>query len=119
MLQSDLSASLLDAKPEPREQKPTTRNDGFVRPAIVLFGVILMFTGAAWLAILLWCPELTALALLAYCFGCRHGIDADHIAAVRCCLIEPVFVSCCLFGATYLLELTTVVHLPSCRGDAD
>ena len=27
-------------------------------------------------------PSLASLGLIAYCFGCRHGVDADHIAAI-------------------------------------
>ena len=55
----------------------------FWRSAILLIGAILAFTTAVSLAILtLLPPPIATLGVLAYCFGCRHGIDADHIAAI-------------------------------------
>lgn len=51
----------------------------------VLFGFLLIFNVAAWL----WAlaafrdhPVLLGTALLAYTFGLRHAVDADHIAAI-------------------------------------
>ena len=51
--------------------------------AAVLIGSIIAFTAAIALSIvLLLPPSIATLGLLAYCFGCRHGVDADHIAAI-------------------------------------
>jgi nickel/cobalt transporter (NiCoT) family protein len=51
----------------------------------LLFGGLMAFNGLAWLwaAIALHThATLMALALLAYTFGLRHAVDADHIAAI-------------------------------------
>jgi nickel/cobalt transporter (NiCoT) family protein len=51
----------------------------------LLFGSLLAFNGVAWLwaaAALHASATLLALALLAYTFGLRHAVDADHIAAI-------------------------------------
>src|ERR1700761_3938495 len=50
-----------------------------------VYGVLAVFNGAAWLwAILAFrhFPLLLGTALLAYSFGLRHAVDADHIAAI-------------------------------------
>jgi len=50
-----------------------------------IYGVLLVFNGAAWLwAILAFrhFPVLLGTAFLAYSFGLRHAVDADHIAAI-------------------------------------
>ena len=55
----------------------------FALSAGLLIGGIVAFTAAVSLAILLLLPpSMATLGLLAYCFGCRHGVDADHIAAI-------------------------------------
>ena len=59
-----------------------TDKRGFARAACLLVGLILVVSVAASLLVLIWLPSLAVLALLAYSFGCRHGIDADHIAAI-------------------------------------
>mmetsp|Transcript_75519 Transcript_75519/g.196454 ORF Transcript_75519/g.196454 Transcript_75519/m.196454 type:complete len:368 (-) Transcript_75519:27-1130(-) len=51
------------------------------RKATILVIAILFFTGLAALALLLE-PPLATSGLLAYSFGLRHGVDADHIAAI-------------------------------------
>ncbi len=57
-----------------------------VRPRIVaVYAVLLAFNAAAWLwAVLAFrhFPVLLGTALLAYGFGLRHAVDADHIAAI-------------------------------------
>lgn len=50
-----------------------------------IYGVLLVFNAGAWLwAILAFrhFPMLLGFALLAYSFGLRHAVDADHIAAI-------------------------------------
>jgi nickel/cobalt transporter (NiCoT) family protein len=50
-----------------------------------VYGVLAVFNGAAWLwAILAFrhFPLLLGTAFLAYSFGLRHAVDADHIAAI-------------------------------------
>jgi hypothetical protein len=50
-----------------------------------IYGVLLVFNRAAWLwAILAFrhFPVLLGTAFLAYSFGLRHAVDADHIAAI-------------------------------------
>jgi high-affinity nickel-transport protein len=50
-----------------------------------IYGVLLVFNGAAWLwAIVAFrhFPVLLGTAFLAYSFGLRHAVDADHIAAI-------------------------------------
>ena len=49
-----------------------------------IYGVLLVFNGAAWLwaiVALRHFPVLLGTAFLAYSFGLRHAVDADHIAA--------------------------------------
>ena len=51
----------------------------------VLYGVLLAANGLAWLWALIafrQYPVLLGTALLAYTFGLRHAVDADHIAAI-------------------------------------
>src|ERR1700722_6903811 len=63
-------------------------NDGAenTRARVVgIYGVLLVFNGAAWLwAVLAFrqYPVLLGTAFLAYSFGLRHAVDADHIAAI-------------------------------------
>jgi high-affinity nickel-transport protein len=57
-------------------------SDGFAKAAGILVGLILVVTASASLLVLYFLPSLSVLALLAYSFGCRHGVDADHIAAI-------------------------------------
>lgn len=52
------------------------------RKASVIVTVIVLFTGIAAAACLIVAPPLAASALLAYSFGLRHAVDADHIAAI-------------------------------------
>ncbi len=73
-LSADLSASLLPAGPRSK--------GSFARSAALIVGLILSFTAAVSLVIALVIPKLAVTGLLAYCFGCRHGVDADHIAAI-------------------------------------
>ena len=74
---SALAEPLLDAS-DGRASRPS-----FWRSAAILIGAIVAFTSLIALIILtLMPPSMATLALLAYCFGCRHGIDADHIAAI-------------------------------------
>jgi len=50
-----------------------------------IYGVLLAFNGAAWLwaiVALRHFPVLLGTAFLAYSFGLRHAVDADHIAAI-------------------------------------
>jgi nickel/cobalt transporter (NiCoT) family protein len=57
-----------------------------VRSKVIgIYGILLLFNGAAWL----WAvaafhrfPVLLGTAFLAYSFGLRHAVDADHIAAI-------------------------------------
>lgn len=52
---------------------------------LAIYGVLLLFNAAAWLwAIVAFhrYPVLLGTALLAYSFGLRHAVDADHIAAI-------------------------------------
>jgi nickel/cobalt transporter (NiCoT) family protein len=59
---------------------------GNTRSRVVgIYGVLLVFNGAAWLwAVLAFrqYPVLLGTAFLAYSFGLRHAVDADHIAAI-------------------------------------
>jgi high-affinity nickel-transport protein len=52
---------------------------------IAIYGILLAFNVAAWLWALIAFhryPVLLGTALLAYSFGLRHAVDADHIAAI-------------------------------------
>ena len=61
-------------------------NADHVRGRIIgIYGLLIIFNGAAWL----WAlaafhryPVLLGTAFLAYSFGLRHAVDADHIAAI-------------------------------------
>jgi high-affinity nickel-transport protein len=57
-----------------------------VRSKVIgIYGLLLLFNGAAWLwAVLAFdhYPVLLGTAFLAYSFGLRHAVDADHIAAI-------------------------------------
>src|SRR6202451_2055986 len=63
-------------------------NDGAENPRARVLGiycVLLVFNGVAWLwAIIAFrhFPVLLGTAFLAYSFGLRHAVDADHIAAI-------------------------------------
>jgi len=53
--------------------------------AIVIFAALGLFNGGAWLwalAVFHGNPVLLGTALLAWSFGLRHAVDADHIAAI-------------------------------------
>ena len=53
------------------------------RSAAVLIGALLVFTAAVALSICAFLPpSMASLGVLAYCFGARHAVDADHIAAI-------------------------------------
>jgi nickel/cobalt transporter (NiCoT) family protein len=73
-MQLDLQESLL-----PRRTKPDTT---FARAASLVVGAILFVTGGATICILTLLPSMGSLGILAYSFGCRHGVDADHIAVI-------------------------------------
>src|SRR6202046_1020565 len=52
---------------------------------IAIYGVLLIFNAGAWFWALIAFhryPLLLGTALLAYSFGLRHAVDADHIAAI-------------------------------------
>jgi high-affinity nickel-transport protein len=78
----------------PRAKRMTTRtfrglfNDaaGNLRAKVAgIYGILLIFNAAAWVwAILAFrqYPLLLGTAFLAYSFGLRHAVDADHIAAI-------------------------------------
>ena len=71
-----------DMLAEPLLAKPVARPP-FALSAALLIGGIVAFTAVVSLAMLLLLPpSLASLGLIAYCFGCRHGVDADHIAAI-------------------------------------
>jgi high-affinity nickel-transport protein len=65
---------------------PFNDTAGNIRGKVVgIYSVLVMFNGAAWLwAILAFrhYPVLLGTAFLAYSFGLRHAVDADHIAAI-------------------------------------
>jgi nickel/cobalt transporter (NiCoT) family protein len=76
--------SKMDAAPGLRmlfdDQAGNTR-----RKVFGIYGVLLVFNAAAWLSALLafrHFPVLLGTAFLAYSFGLRHAVDADHIAAI-------------------------------------
>lgn len=52
-----------------------------LRKAVTAVGVVLFFTAAV-ISTLLCVPALVSPGLLAYSFGLRHAVDADHIAAI-------------------------------------
>src|ERR1700677_1216533 len=66
----------------------TLLNDGAgnIRSRVLgIYSVLLVFNGTAWLWALLALrhfPVLLGTAFLAYSFGLRHAVDADHIAAI-------------------------------------
>jgi high-affinity nickel-transport protein len=71
---------------KPFLQQIFTNGNGTMRHSIVVtYGVLLLANLAAWgWALLLFHdqPVLLGTALLAYGFGLRHAVDADHIAAI-------------------------------------
>jgi len=67
---------------DPSASRPATRVRG---STIALFAVLIGCNIAAWLWALAICqgrPALLGTALLAWVFGLRHAVDADHIAAI-------------------------------------
>ncbi len=61
------------------------RSAGIRRRIVATYGALLLFNGSCWV----WAaitfrnyPLLLGTALLAYSFGLRHAVDADHIAAI-------------------------------------
>ena len=61
------------------------RSGNVLARTLAIYGVLLAFNAAAWLwAIVAFhrYPVLLGTALLAYSFGLRHAVDADHIAAI-------------------------------------
>src|SRR5579884_236659 len=61
------------------------RDAGLARKIVGMFGVLIGANVAAWLWALLAFrdyPVLLGTAFLAYTFGLRHAVDADHIAAI-------------------------------------
>src|SRR6202453_4568125 len=66
----------------------TLLNDGAgnIRSRVLgIYSVLLVFNGTAWLWAILALrhfPVLLGTAFLAYSFGLRHAVDADHIAAI-------------------------------------
>jgi len=71
-----------------RPAPPTLFNDeaGNTRSKVLqIYGVLLLFNGAAWIWAIVGLrhfPMLLGTAFLAYSFGLRHAVDADHIAAI-------------------------------------
>src|SRR5205085_1127009 len=68
-----------------------TRDEMMLQPAVVSSRVIPVFAALLLANAMAWCwaiaafhsyPILLGTALLAYSFGLRHAIDADHIAAI-------------------------------------
>lgn len=62
-------------------QMASGSGDGLQRKAVLIVTVILVFTAVAASALAL-VPSLAASGMLAYTFGLRHAVDADHIAAI-------------------------------------
>jgi len=61
------------------------RTENVLARTLLIYGILLAFNIGAWLwAILVFhqYPVLLGTALLAYSFGLRHAVDADHIAAI-------------------------------------
>jgi len=61
------------------------RRENVLGRTIALYAVLLVFNFGAWLwAVIVFrqFPVLLGTALLAYSFGLRHAVDADHIAAI-------------------------------------
>ena len=61
------------------------RHDNVLGRTIAIYAVLLVFNAGAWLwAVIVFrqYPVLLGTALLAYSFGLRHAVDADHIAAI-------------------------------------
>ncbi|MGH9688673.1 MAG: HoxN/HupN/NixA family nickel/cobalt transporter [Candidatus Acidiferrales bacterium] len=61
------------------------RADGVRGRIAGIYGVLFVFNAAAWIwAVLAFrqFPMLLGMAMLAYSFGLRHAVDADHIAAI-------------------------------------
>jgi high-affinity nickel-transport protein len=61
------------------------RDVGLARKVVSIFGVLIIANVAAWVWALLAFrdyPVLIGTAFLAYTFGLRHAVDADHIAAI-------------------------------------
>jgi len=61
------------------------RSENVLGRTLAIYGILLVFNAGAWLwAILVFrqYPVLLGTALLAYSFGLRHAVDADHIAAI-------------------------------------
>src|SRR5579883_2864655 len=61
------------------------RDAGLARKIVGMFGVLIGANVAAWLWALLAFrdyPVLLGAAFLAYTFGLRHSVDADHISAI-------------------------------------
>mmetsp|Transcript_50798 Transcript_50798/g.148020 ORF Transcript_50798/g.148020 Transcript_50798/m.148020 type:complete len:365 (-) Transcript_50798:176-1270(-) len=56
--------------------------DDLRKKASVIVATILLFTGMAASACLVFAPPIAASGFLAYAFGLRHAVDADHIAAI-------------------------------------
>jgi high-affinity nickel-transport protein len=85
-----VSAPQPDAAPEPSRPRSLLHlfDDAAanVRGKVIgLYAILFVFNAAAWLWALLafrHFPLLLGTALLAYSFGLRHAVDADHIAAI-------------------------------------
>ena len=89
-------------------------SEGFARAAGLLVGLICLVTGTTALLVLYFVPSFSVLALLAYSFGCRHGVDADHIAAIDNVTRRLVFTAgrrTMLVGVWFSLGHCTVVVL--------
>ena len=75
-----------DRKSEPRWSSLFDDGAANLRGRIIgIYGVLLVFNAGAWLSATIafrHYPLLLGTALLAYSFGLRHAVDADHIAAI-------------------------------------
>jgi high-affinity nickel-transport protein len=70
---------VFENSPSHENKRPIRRNIG------LLYGLLLIGNGVAWVGAFVAFgsrPALMGLAMLAYSFGLRHALDADHIAAI-------------------------------------
>jgi nickel/cobalt transporter (NiCoT) family protein len=80
---SDLTTN--PAQPKQRSAMSEKRSNGFRPQLIRLYGLLAAINAGAWIwAIVAFSakPVLLGIAFLAYTFGLRHAVDADHIAAI-------------------------------------
>lgn len=105
---ANLSETLLLKDPQRKSAEGSATS--FAHAAALLIAFILAFTAVISLIILACIPDLAAIAILSYTFGCRHGIDADHIAAIdnvrsMACMALSSFGSVCAMAQPDLPSL--------------